>query len=110
MIKGETVILIKRTQTGTDDFGAPEYAETQESVYNVLIGTPSFEAAIQELNLTGRRLAFILGIPKGDSNEWTNRDVLIRGERFRTYGPPMTQTSANVPGPWNTQVKVERYE
>lgn len=110
MIKGETVVLFVKTQSGTDGFGVPTYTTTQESIGNVIVGSPSFETAIQELNLTGRRLAFILGIPKGDAHDWEDKDVLIRGEKFRTYGPPLLQTAENVPGPWNLQVKVERYE
>lgn len=111
MIKGETVYLTIRTATGsTDDFGKPLYTETEVAVDNVIVGSPSFEAAVAELNLTGKKLAFVLGIPKGDTHDWKDTFVNIRGQKFRTYGFPMTQTPANVPGKWNTQVKVEVYE
>lgn len=110
MIKGETVSLIEIMEVGTDDFGVPVYAETITSVDNVLLGTPSFEAALADMQLHGKRLAYTLGIPKGDTHDWKDKDVYIRGEKFRTYGFPLTQTAENVPGPWNTQVKVERYE
>lgn len=110
MIKGEQVVLIEKTQTGTDSFGNPTYSESEVTVDNVVIGTPSTEAAIAELNLTGKRLAFVLGIPKGDTHNWKDTFVIIRNQKFRTYGFPLTQTNANVPGKWNTQVKVEVYE
>lgn len=110
MIKGETVILKEKTQSGFDPFGKPIYIETDVEVNNVVVGSPTFEAAVSELNLTGKRLAFILGIPKGDTHNWKDVIVSIRGELFRSYGFPMTQTEANVPGKWNTQVKVEKYE
>jgi len=110
MIKGETVILIEKTETGVDAFGIPIYTETETVVDNVLIGSPTFDAAVSELNLTGKKLAFTLGIPKGDEHEWTDTTVIIRGQKFKTYGFPLTQTAANVPGRWNTQVKVEAYE
>lgn len=110
MIKGETVILIEKNQIDEDPFGRPIYDEVETPVDNVLIGSPEFDAAISELNVTGRRLAFTLGIPKGDNHEWLDTDVIIRGQRFRTFGFPLTQTEANVPGPWNMQVKVEYYE
>ena len=110
MIKGETVILIEKTQSGLDPFGKPIYEETETEVKNVLIGSPTFDAAVAELNLTGKRLAFTLGIPKGDSHNWTDTVVIIRGQKFKTYGFPLTQTEGNVPGIWNTQVKVEVYE
>lgn len=110
MIKGETVILIKKTEIGVDPFDRPIYDVEEIPVDNVIIGSPSFEAAITELNVTGKRLAFTLGIPKGDTNNWIDTEVIIRGQVFRTYGFPLTQTAANVPGRWNTQVKVEYYE
>lgn len=110
MIKGEDVILYETTITGVDEFGVEEYSETETIVHNVLVGSPLFEEAVNELNLTGRRLAFTLGIPKGDTHNWKEKKVMIRGELFRTYGYPLTQLEANVPTPWNTQVKVERYE
>lgn len=107
---GETVILIDKLNTGVDAFGAATYEEVEVTVSNVIIGNPSFDAAIAELQLSGKKLAFTLGIPKGDEHNWKDKDVIIRGERFRTYGFPLTQTAENVPGKWNTQVKVERYE
>ena len=110
MIKGETVILIEKTVTGENPIGEPIATSQEIEVENVLIGTPSTDAAVQDLNLYGKRLAFVLGIPKGDNHNWKDTDVLIRGQKFRTYGFPLTQTEANVPGPWNTQVKVEAYE
>ncbi len=110
MIKGETVILIEKTVTGENPIGEPIATSQEVQVDNVLIGTPSTDAAVQDLNLYGKRLAFVLGIPKGDNHNWKDTDVLIRGQKFRTYGFPLTQTEENVPGPWNTQVKVEAYE
>lgn len=110
MIKGETVILKSKTQNGVDQFGKPKYLTTDINVDNVLVGSPSFDASVAELNLTGKKLAFTLGIPKGDTHNWKDTEVVIRGQIFRTYGFPLLQTSENVPGRWNMQVKVETYE
>lgn len=109
MIKGETVILIEKIKNGTDAFGAPIFTENEVEIKDVLIGNPSTDAVINELQLHGKRLIFVLGIPKGDNHNWQDTIVVIRGERFKTYGFPLTQTAANVPGRWNTQVKVEIY-
>lgn len=109
MIKGETVILIEKIKNGTDAFGAPIFTENEVEIKDVLIGNPSTDAIINELQLYGKRLIFVLGIPKGDNHNWQDTIVVIRGERFKTYGFPLTQTAANVPGRWNTQVKVEIY-
>lgn len=110
MIKGETVILLEKTKTGADPFGKPIYSEVETPIDNVIVGSPTFDAAVSELNLTGKKLAFILGIPKSDTHDWKDVKVKIRGQMFRSYGFPLTQTEANVPGKWNTQVKVELYE
>lgn len=110
MIATETVILIEKTLNGYDPLGRPLYTERETDVNNVVIGQPSFDAAVAELNLTGKRIAYVLGIPKGDTHDWKDTVVVIRGQRFKTFGFPLTQTAANVPTPWNTQVKVEAYE
>ncbi len=110
MIKGETVTLILET-TEENDFGEKVPSNVvEEAVDNVLVGTPSTDKAIEELNLYGKRIVFVLGIPKGDTHDWKDKKVIIRGQEFKTYGFPLTQTEENVPGPWNTQVKVEAYE
>lgn len=110
MIKGETVILINTINNGTDPFGAPVEIEQELTVEDVLIGNPETEAIVGELNISGKRIAYVLGIPKDDVNDWMDKKVIIRGETYKTFGFPLTQTKENVPGKWNTQVKVEKYE
>lgn len=108
-LKGETVKLISKTQTGTDPFGAPVYAETEIEVQNVLVGSPEAQDVTDELNLSGKRIAYVLGIPKGDANRWYDTDVIIRGERFRTIGRPVYGTPENMPMWWGGKVSVEHY-
>lgn len=108
-MRGETVYLIEKTVVGADAFNAPIYAETKIAVDDVLIGSPTFEQAVDSLNLYGKKIAFTLGIPKGDAHTWKDTKVIIRNEVYRTYGEPLIQTPANVPGRWNMQVKVEKY-
>lgn len=110
MIRGETVILIEKSVVGKDPFGAVIHEETEVEVSDVLIGNPTTDSIANDLNLTGKTIAFVLGIPKGDDHNWKDTEVIIRGRRYRTYGYPLTQTEANVPGRWNTQVMVEAYE
>lgn len=109
-MRGETVILIDKVKTGTDAFGADVYSETEITVNDVIIGTPSTDDVVSDLNIYGKQLLFVLGIPKGDTHNWKDKMVMIRGDKYRTYGFPLVQTEANVPGRWNAQVKVERYE
>ena len=109
MIKGTTVTLIKKTQSGTDDFGAPIYTEEEIEVNDVLVGQPSSEDLISELELTGKHIAYVLGIPKSDTNVWSDTDVIIWGERYRTIGLPQTGIQENIPLRWKANIKVERY-
>lgn len=110
MIRGETVILLEQAPMGTDPFGKPIYEDIEVAVENVIIGSPGTDDVTADLNILGKKLVFVLGIPKGDTHDWKDKIIIIRGDKFRTYGFPLTQTEANIPGRWNTQVKVEKYE
>lgn len=109
MIKGMTVQLAVKSQTGTDAFGVPIYTETFVDIDNVLVGQPTSEDVISTLQLTGKRAAYVLGIPKGDTHNWENTDVKIWGERFRTIGVPQTGIQENIPLRWGANIQVERY-
>lgn len=110
MLQGITVTLYNRTQTGTDAFNRPIYEDVQTTVDNVLIGEPNTEDIVNELNLSGKRLAYTLAIPKGDDHEWKDAVVEFFGERFRTFGAPTQGIEDMIPLQWNMKVKVERYE
>lgn len=107
--KGITITLIDKVQTGFDGFDAPIYEEVPITVDNVLIGQPSTEDIVDEINLSGKRLAYTLAIPKGDTHEWTNRKVSFFGEVFRTIGKPTQGIEDLIPLDWNKKVKVERH-
>lgn len=109
-LRGISVVLYVKNQTSTDEFNRPVYEETAVSVKNVLIGEPSTQDIIDTLNLTGKKLAYTLAIPKGDTHDWTDRDVGFWGERFRTIGTPTEGIEDMIPLDWNRKVKVERYE
>ena len=55
-MKGETVILLSRTKTGTDPFGADVYTEKEIEVKNVIVGTPSTDDITTNLDLYGKQL------------------------------------------------------
>ncbi len=109
-MKGIDITLYEKTQSGTDEADAPVYTETPVTVHNVLVGEPSAEEITTELQLTGRRLAYTLAIPKGDEHDWTNVTVEFFGRKFRTYGAVTEGIEALIPLSWNRKVKVERYE
>lgn len=108
-IKGITVRLKTRVQTSTDEFKRPVYEEEFVDVENVLVGVPSSEDVINELNLSGKRITYTLGIPKGDTHNWVDTEVEIWGELYRTIGYPTQGIDENIPLSWNKKVQVERY-
>ena len=75
-LTGETVILIVKTQTGTDPYRRPIYEESEVEVQNVLVGSPESQDVTAELEMSGKRIAYVLGIPKGDTNicDWSQFD------------------------------------
>ena len=109
MLKGTDVLLTVRTQSGTDAANRPTYTDSQVTVKNVLIGQPETEEIVNEVNLSGKRIAYVLGIPKGDTHDWTDTFVTFWGMKFRTIGIPMTAEQANVPLQWGQKVRVEYY-
>ena len=109
-MRGIAITLYDKVQTGVDAFNRPVYEDVATTVDNVLIGEPTTEDVINELNLTGRHLAYTLAIPKGDTHEWNDRKVEFFGEVFRTYGEPTQGIEHLIPLSWNKKVKVERYE
>ena len=110
MIKGITVLLYEKIQTGEDDFKRPLYEEEPVQVKNVLVVPASNPEVISSLDLTGRKAVYTLAIPKGDKHVWTDRKVEFFGETWRTIGIPTEGIEENIPLQWNKKVMVERYE
>lgn len=108
-MKTVTVQIAVKTQTGTDPFGAPIETEELIDVPGCLVGQPTSDQIVQAMELYGKKIAFTIGVPKGDTHVWTDTDVIIWGERFRTVGFPETGIQENIPLKWGQNVKVERY-
>ena len=87
-IHGIPIELAVKTQTGTDGFNRPIYGTTWVTVDNVLIGQPTTEEITDELNLSGKRLDYLLGIPKGDTHNWEDTQVRFFGQTYETIGAP----------------------
>ena len=112
-MRGITVTLLKRNQIGTDSFNAPIYgAPTEIPVENVLVAPRESGGTevLSELDLTGRKATYTLGIPKGDANEWEGNQVRFFGETWRVIGMPTEGIESLIPLSWNKKVQVERIE
>lgn len=112
MIKGITVTLINKTESDRDEFNNPIYTETETEVENVLVGEPTTNDVNDTLSLFGKRLAYTLGIPKGDENNWVDATVILPSPftgTYRTIGYPTAGIEEMIPLNWNMKVKLERY-
>ena len=107
MIKGITITLMQKTQTGTDPIGNPVNSETAEQVDNVLIGSPTTQEILDTNQLYGRTLSYVLGIPRGDNHNWVNQKVVFFGKTFHTIGEPIQGIVAVIPLKWDKKVMVE---
>lgn len=114
-MKGMTVQIQVETVTGYDAFGEPTVTTAFESVSDVLVGSPSSEEIVNSLQLYGKKITYVLGIPKGDSHNWTDATIVIPNpatgvsETYKTVGFPETGIQSNIPLRWGQNVKVERY-
>lgn len=109
-IKGITIQLYERQQTGVDGFNYPIFEETAVDIDNVLIGEPSTDEITDTLSLTGKHLAYTLAIPKGDTHTWEGCKVGFFGDEFQVIGKPTQGIEENIPLSWNKKVRVERVE
>lgn len=115
-LKGTTVTLYNETQTGIDPFGNPIIQRVAITVDNVLVGEPSTDDITTSTSLYGKKISYMLGIPKGDTNDWVDKEVSwtdAYGETHtvKTFGFPITGIEANLPVnlPWHKKVRCEAY-
>lgn len=108
-IKGITIILVDKVKTGTDPFNNPIYEEQEIEVYNVLISPTSTDDIVNQLSIDGKKAVYTLAIPKCDTHEWEDKEVLFFGQRWRTFGFVTEGIEDMIPLDWNKKVMVERY-
>lgn len=115
-IKGTTVKLYQETITGYDELGNPIIKEDPVEVDNVLVGEPSTDEITTSVSLYGKKISYMLGIPKGDTHDWVNKKVEWSDSygntyKVQTFGFPITGIEANIPPqlPWHMKVRCEGF-
>ena len=110
-MKGITITLYDRVKTAVDALNNPVYTETAVSVNNVLVAPVSSTEVLDTYNLIGRKAVYQLGIPKGDTHDWSaGKKVSFFGEDWRIIELAEEGIEKLIPLQWNKKVKVERYE
>lgn len=110
LIKGMTVTLINKTETGKDPFGHPVFEEKEVEVNNVIVAPTLSDDVVNNLNLYGKKAVYTLGIPKGDTNAWEDQEVRFFGQKWRVFGKVITGMEHVIPLDWSKKVLVEAYE
>jgi hypothetical protein len=108
-LKGITVTLYDKVQSGNDAFNKPIYTETAVAVENVLVAPASSAEVINEMTLSGKKAVYTMAIPKGDTHTWDDRKVEFYGETWHTFGFSTIGIEEMIPLDWNRKVQVERY-
>ena len=110
---GVTVTLKERTQTGTDALGQPVYKTTDVTINDVLVGNPEVSDVQNAMTMYGKRIAYKLAIPKGDTHVWYKSQVVLPtpwNATFNVIGDVIETIDANTPTRWNRIVQIERID
>lgn len=110
MIKGITVTLIEKIENGKDEFGEPIYKDNPIKIENVLVSPSSTDDIISSQDMNGKKAVYTLAIPKNDTHDWKDKEVIFFNQRFKTFGFPIQGIDENIPLEWNKKVMVEIYE
>lgn len=108
-IKGIQVILIDKEIIRMDPFGNEIYDEKKIKVDNVLVIPTSSDDMVSQLSINGKKAIYSLAIPKGDTNNWEDREVIFFGQRWKTFNFVTQGIEDMIPLEWNKKVLVEKY-
>ena len=111
-IKGIPIILNELVVTGVDDFNREIIEESPVTIENVVIGQPTSDDILNEVNLSGKTISYMLAIPADDDHNWENTTVEFYGKKWRTVGAPIKYMDGFMGAkfPWNKKIKVTAYE
>ena len=109
-IHGMQITLIDKQVVSIDPFGSPVVKDVEITIDNVIVSPATTEDVTSQMSLTGKKISYTLGIPKGDNNDWENKEVRFFGKRWKTVGIPLEGIEELIPLEWNKKVMVERYE
>ena len=109
-IHGIQITLIDKQVVSVDPFGSPVVKDVEITIENVIVAPATTDDVTNQMSLTGKKISYTLGIPKGDTHDWENKEVRFFGKRWKTVGLPLEGIESMMPLEWNKKVMVERYE
>lgn len=111
-MRGETVIVRRTTEGGTDPGGNPTPGEpVEEAVENVLTSPGPRNDIDDSQRPEGVTVAWTCHFPKLFTGSLRGAEVKVRDDEFRrVVGDPQPYMSSLTPGPWNRPVELEGAE
>lgn len=107
MIRGETVVVERGAQTGTDAHGNPVAETEAEVVDNVLVAPGPRNDIDSTARPAGTVIAWTLHFPKPYAKSLRGARVSVRGEPARAVvGDPKPYTLENTPTDWWLPVEI----
>lgn len=109
LIKGREVTVIRRVQTGTDNYNAPVYETKEEPVPGVL-PQPGSVADLEDERPDGSVVSMTFHFPKGYGKSLRGCSIAYDGNVYRVIGDPQPYVEENTPGEWDMPVETERVD
>lgn len=111
MIMGESVVIHRRIETGTDEGNNPIYAWDEQVVEDVVVA-PGPRTDVDDSNRPeGVQVSWTLHFPKMFAGTLRGCEIAVRGgPPAPVIGDPKPYTLDNTPGRWNMPVELERVD
>ena len=108
MLTGEAVVVLRREQTGTDDFNEPIYEWTETPVEDVLTSPGPREDLPEATRPDGVQVAWTCHFPRDFTGSLRGARVKVRNDEPRNVvGDPQPYLDHLTPGRWNRPVELE---
>lgn len=113
-MRGETIIVRRRIQSGVDAGNNPVYETDDEPVDDVLVQAPTGSNATDSNRPDGITVDAVLQFPRTyDGRSLRGCTIIIRGDEQHPYhvvGDPLPVDGGMTPTRWNMTVNVTRSE
>ena len=107
-MKGETVTVTTRVQSGTDPGGDATYTTSTSSVDDVLVAPGSQSNAVDNIRPDGIEVALTLYFPRTFTGTLRGAIITVRGEDYKVIGDPIPYNGGLTPTRWNLVAECER--
>ena len=108
-MKGETVTVLRRIQSGVDEGNNPVYEWERETVGNVLVDSPNTENGKDSNRPDGMRVDAVFRFPRDYAGgPLDGCKIIIRGDEAHPYhvvGHPVPLDGGMTPTAWNMSVE-----